>query len=84
MTERRVRAYIGLGANVGDAEATLADAVRALAALPGARLRGVSRLYATRRSGVADQPEFRNAVVAVEVAGRPRPRDRGARRSWPS
>ena len=37
VTRRRVRAYIGLGANVGDAAATLADAVAALAALPGAR-----------------------------------------------
>ena len=67
----RVRAYIGLGANVGDAAATLAAAVHALAALPGARLRGVSRLYATDPVGVVDQPEFRNAVVALDVpAGR--------------
>ncbi len=71
MSERRVRAYIGLGANVGDAEATLTDAVRALAALPGVRLRAVSRLCATEPVGVADQPEFRNAVVALDVpAGR--------------
>ena len=35
------------GANVGDAPATLAAAIRALAALPGVRLAGVSRLYAT-------------------------------------
>lgn len=67
MTERRVRAYVGLGANVGDAGATLASAVTALAALPGARLRGVSRLYATDPVGVTDQPEFRNAVVALDV-----------------
>ncbi len=65
--DRRVRAYIGLGANVGDAERTLTDAVHALAALPGARLRGVSRLYATTPVGVRDQPAFRNAVVALEV-----------------
>ena len=71
MSERRVSAYVGLGANVGDAEATLADAVEALAALPGTRLRGVSRLYATDPVGVTDQPEFRNAVVALDVpAGR--------------
>lgn len=63
----RVRAYIGLGANVGDAAGTLAAAVHALAALPGARLRAVSRLYATEPVGVVDQPEFRNAVVALEV-----------------
>ena len=68
MTERRVRAYVGLGANVGDAERTLAWAVAALAGLPGARLRGVSRLYATDPVGVTDQPEFRNAVVALEVS----------------
>ena len=33
--ERRVRAYVGLGANVGDAPATLTWAVNALAGLPG-------------------------------------------------
>jgi 2-amino-4-hydroxy-6-hydroxymethyldihydropteridine diphosphokinase len=67
----RVRAYIGLGANVGDPAGTLAAAVHALAALPGARLRGVSRLYATDPVGVTDQPEFRNAVVALEVPAGP-------------
>ena len=64
---RRVRAYIGLGANVGDARATLTNAVAALAALPGARLRGVSHLYRTRPVGVTDQPDFLNAVVALDV-----------------
>jgi 2-amino-4-hydroxy-6-hydroxymethyldihydropteridine diphosphokinase len=63
----RVRAYVGLGANVGDAADTLEDAVHALGALPGVRLRGVSRLYATAPVGVVDQPEFRNAVVALDV-----------------
>ncbi len=73
----RVRAYIGLGANVGDAAATLAAVVHALAALPGARLRAVSRLYATDPVGVVDQPEFRNAVVALDVPAGPDP-DTGA------
>ena len=66
-TEQRVRAYLGLGANLGDAPPTLARAVRALDALPGSRLVGVSRLYATRPVGVADQPEFHNAVVGLDV-----------------
>ena len=61
------RAYIGLGANVGDAAASLARAVAGLAALPGARVAGVSRLYATEPVGVTDQPEFRNAVVALDL-----------------
>jgi 2-amino-4-hydroxy-6-hydroxymethyldihydropteridine diphosphokinase len=70
---RRVRTYIGLGANLGDAEATLTEAVHALAALPGARLRGVSPLYATVPWGMTDQPEFRNAVVALDVPTTPDP-----------
>lgn len=67
VSDRRVRAYIGLGANVGDADATLASAVTALDELAGSRVRGVSRLYATDPVGVLDQPEFRNAVVALDV-----------------
>jgi 2-amino-4-hydroxy-6-hydroxymethyldihydropteridine diphosphokinase len=70
---RRVRAYVGLGANLGDAAATIASGVRALAALPGARLRGVSRLYATEPVGVVDQPEFRNAAAALDVPAGPDP-----------
>ena len=77
MSKRTVRAYVGLGANVGDAEATLTEAVRALAALPGTRIRGVSRIYATDPVGVTDQPEFRNAVVALDVPALPDP-ERGS------
>jgi len=73
VTARRVRAYIGLGANVGDPSASLASAVRSLAALPGARLGGVSRLYATEPVGVTEQPEFRNAVVAIDIPAGPDP-----------
>lgn len=64
---RTVRAYIGLGANVGEAQATLTAAVHALAALPGAALAGTSRLYVTAPVEVIDQPDFYNAVVALEV-----------------
>ncbi len=70
---RRVRTYIGLGANLGDAAATVAGGIRALAAMPSVRLRGVSRLYATEPVGVVDQPEFRNAVVALDVPRGPDP-----------
>lgn len=67
MVDRRVRAYVGLGANVGDARATLAWAVDALAGLPGVRVRAVSPLYVTAPRGVTDQPDFHNAVVALDV-----------------
>lgn len=69
MTERPVRVYIGLGANVGNAPATLAAAVRALAAFPNARLRAVSRLYETEPVGVTDQPDFHNAAVELSLTG---------------
>jgi len=67
-----VRAYIGLGANLGDARSTLSAAIDALAAMPGATLMGVSGLYVTTPVEVVDQPDFHNAVVALEVpAGSP-------------
>jgi 2-amino-4-hydroxy-6-hydroxymethyldihydropteridine diphosphokinase len=71
MSQRRIRAYIGLGGNIGDAEANLTRAIPALAGLPGCHLRGVSRLYATAPVGLTDQAEFRNAVAAVDVAAGP-------------
>lgn len=70
---RRVRAYVGLGSNVGDSREIIKRAVRALEALPGARLRGVSRLYRTKPVGVTEQPDFLNAVVALDVPTGPDP-----------
>ena len=40
---------------------------------PGCACAGVSRLYATEPVGVTDQPEFRNAVVALDVPAGPDP-----------
>ena len=69
----RVRAYIGLGSNIGDPPVTLGRAVSALDALPGVRVRAVSPLYLTRPVGMMDQPDFHNAVVAVDVPAGPNP-----------
>ncbi len=59
-------AYIGLGANLGDARAALNTAVQAIAVLPGCRLRARSGFY---RSAPIDAPgpEFLNAVVAIDT-----------------
>ncbi len=70
---RTVRAYVGLGSNVGDSQQTMARAVRTLDALPGTRVRKVSRLYRTKPVGVRDQPDFLNAVVALDVPAGPDP-----------
>ena len=60
-------AAIGLGANLGDAAATLRDALAELDRLPGIDLLRTSRLYRTPAWGRTDQPDFINAVVLVET-----------------
>ncbi|MFC4161012.1 2-amino-4-hydroxy-6-hydroxymethyldihydropteridine diphosphokinase [Chitinimonas lacunae] len=60
-------AYIGLGANLGDAAATVTAAAEALVALPATRLLGRSSLYRSAPVGYLDQPDFINAVAAVET-----------------
>jgi 2-amino-4-hydroxy-6-hydroxymethyldihydropteridine diphosphokinase len=62
------RAYIGLGANLGDREATIRAAVDALAAAPEVDVVAVSTLRETDPVGpVQDQPRFLNGAVAVET-----------------
>ena len=56
------RAYVGLGSNLGDREATIRAAV---AALPG--VVAVSTLRETDPVGKTDQPRFLNGVAAVET-----------------
>lgn len=65
--EQHTPAFIGLGANVGEARSSLARAVSALGDLPGASLAGVSRLYRTRPVGPVEQDDFLNAVVCLRV-----------------
>ena len=61
-----VIAFVGLGANLGDAAATVRDAMRALDVLPQTRLLRASRLYRSRAWGVETQPDFINAVAMLE------------------
>jgi 2-amino-4-hydroxy-6-hydroxymethyldihydropteridine diphosphokinase len=66
------RAVIAFGANLGDREATIASATRALAETPGVQLVAVSPVYETaaiKDSGVdPDAPGYLNGVVIVETA----------------
>jgi 2-amino-4-hydroxy-6-hydroxymethyldihydropteridine diphosphokinase len=63
------RSYIGIGANLGDREATLRSAVARLAASPGVEVVAVSALRETEPIGpVTDQPRFLNGAVAVETS----------------
>lgn len=62
-------AFVGLGSNLGDRAGTIAAALRALAAIPGVHVLGVSRLYESEPWGVTDQPRFANAVARLDVRG---------------
>ncbi|MEY5101053.1 MAG: hypothetical protein RJA36_3772 [Pseudomonadota bacterium] len=61
-----VRAYIALGANLGDARAAVRDALAALGQLPQTRLLRASALYRTA-PWEASGPDFINAVAEVET-----------------
>jgi 2-amino-4-hydroxy-6-hydroxymethyldihydropteridine diphosphokinase len=62
------RAYVGLGANLGDREGTLREAVDALAAEEGIEVVAVSTLCETAPVGVGGQPRFLNGAVALETS----------------
>jgi len=62
------RAYIGLGSNLGDREATLRAAVDELAATPGVEVVAVSTLVDTEPVGYLDQPRFLNGVAVLETS----------------
>ena len=59
--------YIALGANLGDPVATVNAAIMALRGLPGAGFVAASSLYRTAPVGLRHQPDFINAVVAVDA-----------------
>lgn len=65
-------AYIALGANIGDPAATVRAAFAALSGLPGTSLTAASSLYRTAPVGLANQPDFINAVARVETTLEPR------------
>jgi len=61
------RAYVGLGANLGDRERTLREAVDALGAGEGIEVVAVSTLRETEPVGVGQQPRFLNGAVELET-----------------
>jgi 2-amino-4-hydroxy-6-hydroxymethyldihydropteridine diphosphokinase len=61
------RAYVGLGANLGERERTLRAAVDALAAEDGIEVVAISTLRDTDPVGVGDQPRYLNGVAELET-----------------
>ncbi|MBE6812924.1 MAG: 2-amino-4-hydroxy-6-hydroxymethyldihydropteridine diphosphokinase [Ruminococcaceae bacterium] len=58
-------AYLGLGANLGDAAQQLAKAVDALNHVPMLSVDAISPYYVTAPVGYLDQPDFINLCVRV-------------------
>ena len=65
---RSRRAVLALGSNLGDRRQNLQGAVDGLFAAPGLGFRAGSPVYETRPVGGPDQPDYLNAVIAVETA----------------
>lgn len=61
------RAYVGIGSNLDDPVAQVRRAVAALRTLPDTHLLAVSSLYRSAPLGGADQPEYINAVAALDT-----------------
>ena len=61
------RAYVGLGANLGDRGTALQRAFDRLAAQPGVELVGVLAFRETEPFGIRDQPRFLYVVASLET-----------------
>jgi 2-amino-4-hydroxy-6-hydroxymethyldihydropteridine diphosphokinase len=61
------RAFVGLGANLGDREGTIRAALAALGAEDGVEVVAVSTLRETEPVGVGPQPVFLNGAAELET-----------------
>jgi 2-amino-4-hydroxy-6-hydroxymethyldihydropteridine diphosphokinase len=66
------RAFVGLGANLGDRDAALRRAVELLGEHDGIDVVAVSAVRETEPVGVLDQPRFLNAACVVDTTLVPR------------
>ena len=62
-----MKAYIGLGSNLGEREVHLNAALEALGAMPESRRVRASSFYDTEPVGDVDQPRFLNAAALIET-----------------
>jgi len=61
-------AYIGLGSNLAEPQSQVESALRELSSLPASRLVARSSLYRSAPVGYGAQPDFINAVAALDTA----------------
>ena len=74
-----MRAFVGMGSNLGEREALIGQALDELATLPDTTLIRVSSLYDTEPVGVIEQPRFWNLQRIEARLGRTRSQRWGPR-----
>ena len=67
-----MRAYVGVGANLGDRAGAIRRAIELLAAAPGVEVVAVSTLRETEPWGPVEQPPYLNGAVALDTDLGPR------------
>ena len=62
-----VKAYLGLGSNIGNRELQLNEAIKILHAYQGIQVTQVSHIYETETVGYTNQPKFLNLCIEIET-----------------
>ena len=62
-----IRAYIGLGSNLGHPLRQILDAIEALKHLNNSQFVACSSIYSSTPMGPQDQPDYVNAVAAIDT-----------------
>lgn len=67
MNSNLVRAYVGLGSNLNNPVAQIRSALAALDMIPATCCVAYSSLYRSKPMGPAEQPDYVNAVAAIDT-----------------
>jgi 2-amino-4-hydroxy-6-hydroxymethyldihydropteridine diphosphokinase len=63
----KIISYLGIGSNIGNTKDNLDSAIKILNESKNCKILQVSRFYKTKPVGLANQPDFLNAVVKIET-----------------
>lgn len=63
----KLTAYIGIGSNLDDPVSQVKESIEELESIPDSVLAASSSLYSSKPMGPADQPDYVNAVVALDT-----------------
>jgi 2-amino-4-hydroxy-6-hydroxymethyldihydropteridine diphosphokinase len=67
MTPKNTLVYLGLGSNLAEPAEQVKSARQAIASIPGVQESACSSLYSSMPMGPQDQPDYINAVMAIET-----------------